>query len=102
MDEPKYVAMYKARPRQIRAAYETAHKLLVWYNCQAMLEYTKFSFQRYLQERKADNLLMHRPEFAISNKVRKQGKVKSLIGIPATEAVIKHGLELVAAFLEDY
>ena len=29
MDEPKYVAMYKARPRQIRAAYETAHKLLV-------------------------------------------------------------------------
>ena len=102
MDEPKYVAMYKARPRQIRAAYETAHKLLVWYNCQAMLEYTKFSFQRYLQERKADDLLMQRPEFAMSTKVKKMGSVKKLIGIPATEAVIKHGLELVAAFLEDY
>lgn len=102
MDEPKYVAMYKARPRQIRAAYETAHKLLVWYNCQAMLEYTKFSFQRYLQERKADDLLMGRPEFAMSTKIKKMGAVKKLIGIPATEAVIKHGLELVAAFLEDY
>ncbi|MBQ8132475.1 MAG: hypothetical protein IJ193_08290 [Bacilli bacterium] len=29
MDDPKYVAMYKARPRRIREAYETAHKLLV-------------------------------------------------------------------------
>lgn len=102
MDEPKYVAMYKARPRQIRAAYETAHKLLVLYNCQAMLEYTKFSFQRYLQERKAEDLLMKRPDFAMSNKARKQAAVKKLIGLPATEAVIKHGLELVTAFLEDY
>lgn len=67
-----------------------------------MLEYTKFSFQRYLQERKADDLLMGRPEFAMSTKIKKMGAVKKLIGIPATEAVIKHGLELVAAFLEDY
>ena len=29
MDEPKYVAMYKDRPRDVRQAYETAHKLLV-------------------------------------------------------------------------
>ena len=45
---------------------------------------------------------MSRPEFAVSNKARKQALSKKLIGIPATEAVIKHGLELVAAFLEDY
>ncbi len=102
MDEPKYVAMYKARPRQIRAAYETAHKLLVWYNCKAMLEYTKISFQKYLQERNAGDLLMARPEFAVSNKARRSVVPKKLIGLPATEAVIKHGLELVAAFLEDY
>ena len=67
-----------------------------------MLEYTKFSFQRFLQERKADDRLMKRPDFAISNKAQKQASVKRLIGLPATEAVIKHGLELVAAFLEDY
>ena len=101
MDDPKYVAMYKARPRRIREAYETAHKLLVWYNCQAMLEFTKISFQKFLQERKADDLLMKRPEFAVSTRAQKQ-VTKRLIGVPATEAVIKHGLELVAAFLEDY
>lgn len=101
MDDPKYVAMYKARPRRIREAYETAHKLLVWYNCQAMLEFTKISFQKFLQERKADDLLMKRPEFAVSTRAQKQ-VTKRLIGVPATEAVIKHGLELIAAFLEDY
>lgn len=101
MDDPAYVAMYKARPRRIREAYETAHKLLVWYNCQAMLEYTKISFQRFLQERKADDRLMKRPEFAVSTRTAKQ-VTKRLIGVPSTEAVIKHGLELVAAFLEDY
>lgn len=102
MDEPKYVAFYKARPHQIRSAYEIAHKLLVWYNCQAMIEYSKIGFQRYLQEKKVDNLLMSRPEFAVSNKLKTRTVNKKLIGIPATEAVIKHGLELIAAFLEDY
>jgi hypothetical protein len=29
LDDPKYVAMYKGRPRRIREAYEIAHKLLV-------------------------------------------------------------------------
>ena len=29
MDDPKYVAIYKDRPKDIRQAYETAHKLLV-------------------------------------------------------------------------
>lgn len=102
MDDPKYVAMYKARPRRIREAYETAHKLLIWYNCQAMLEFTKISFQKYLQERKADDLLMKRPEFAISSRRPAKMVTKRLIGVPATEAVIKHGLELIETFLEDY
>jgi hypothetical protein len=66
-----------------------------------MLEYTKISFQRFLQERKADDRLMKRPEFAVSTRTAKQ-VTKRLIGVPSTEAVIKHGLELVAAFLEDY
>lgn len=101
MDDPKYVAIYKDRPRRIREAYETAHKLLVWYNCSAMLEYTKISFQKHLQERNADNLLMKRPEFAVSIKARRSAS-KKLIGVPATEAVIKHGLELIQNFLEDY
>ena len=99
--EPKYVAMYKDRPRDIRAAYMIALKLLTWYNCPAMLEFTKISFQQFLRDRKKENLLMSRPEYAVSTKA-KRNITKRLIGVPSTEAVIKHGLELVQAFLSDY
>ena len=102
MDDPKYVAMYKDRPRDIRQAYETAFKMLVWYNCNAMLEYTKISFQKFLQERNADDRLMKRPEFAVSNRIKQKMGTKKLIGLPSTESVIKHGLELVGNFLNDY
>ena len=66
-----------------------------------MLEFTKVSFQQFLIERKKENLLMSRPEYAVSIKNRKK-ITKRLIGVPSTEAVIKHGLELVQAFLSDY
>ena len=42
---------------------------------------------------------MKRPEFAISSKKKSS---KSLVGLPATEAVINHGLELVSNFVNDY
>lgn len=101
MDDPKYVAIYKERPRDIRQAYETAHKLLVWYNCNAMLEATKIGIQRFLEERKASDRLMKRPEYAVSSRAKKIA-TKKLIGLTATESVIKHGLELVGNFLNDY
>ena len=66
-----------------------------------MLEFTKVSFQQFLIERKKENLLMSRPEYAVSQKNRKK-ITKRLIGVPGTEAVIKHGLELISAFLSDY
>jgi len=99
--EPKYVAVYKDRPRDIRIAYMIALKLLTWYNCQAMLEFTKITFQQFLRDRKKDHLLMSRPEYAVSVKVKKR-PTKRLIGVPGTEAVIKHGLELISGFLADY
>lgn len=99
--EPKYVAVYKDRPRDIRIAYMIALKLLTWYNCQAMLEFTKITFQQFLRDRKKDNLLMSRPEYAVSIRAKKK-PTKRLIGIPSTEAVIKHGLELISSFLSDY
>lgn len=99
--EPKYVAVYKDRPRDIRVAYMIALKLLTWYNCQAMLEFTKITFQQFLRERNKENLLMSRPEYAVSVRSRKK-VTKRLIGIPSTEAVIKHGLELISSFLSDY
>ena len=44
---------------------------------------------------------MSRPEYAVSVRNRKRSN-KRLIGVPSTEAVIKHGLELISAFLSDY
>ena len=99
--EPKYVAVYKDRPRDIRVAYMIALKLLTWYNCQAMLEFTKITFQQFLRERNKENLLMSRPEYAVSVRAKKK-TTKRLIGIPGTEPVIKHGLELIGSFLSDY
>ena len=66
-----------------------------------MLEFTKITFQQFLRDRKKDNLLMSRPEYAVSVRAKKK-TTKRLIGIPGTESVIKHGLELISSFLSDY
>lgn len=100
MNPPKYVAIYKDRPWDIREAYETARKLLVWYNAKAMLEYTKIGIQRYFQSKNFDNVFMTRPEYATTAKNR-MNSAKKLIGLPATEAVIKHGLELIGMYINE-
>lgn len=66
-----------------------------------MLEFTKISFQQFLRERGRENLLMSRPDYAVSTRNKKKPN-KRLIGVPSTEAVIKHGLELIQGFLSDY
>ena len=94
MRESQYVAIYKDRPQNIQTAYDMAFKLLVWYNAKAVLEFTKIGFQQFLKQKKREDLLMERPEFAVSGR-NKRRPTKRLIGIPATEAVINHGLELI-------
>ena len=44
---------------------------------------------------------MTRPDYAVSVRNKKK-PTKRLIGVPGTEAVIKHGLELISSFLSDY
>jgi hypothetical protein len=67
-----------------------------------MLEYTKISIQKYFEGFNKGNLFMSRPEFAVSSKTRSNQSRKKLIGLPATEAVIKHGLELISMYVDDY
>lgn len=98
--EPRYVAMYKYRPNDIRQAYDLTMKLLVWYNCKAMLEYTKISIQMYFKEKNMSKLFMQRPQSAMNASSKRVGK--NLIGMPATETYIRHGLELVGAFINDW
>lgn len=102
MDPPKYVAIYKDRPNDIRKAYEIAMKLAIWYNCKIMLEYTKISIQNYFKMLHKDYLFMSRPEFAVSGKTRMGRGTKRLIGLPATETVIRHGLDLISMYINDY
>ena len=99
LNDPKYVAIYKYRPDDIRQAYDISMKLLVWYNCKALLEHTKISIKTYFEEKGKSNLFMARPKFAITGPRRPN---KQLIGLPATEAAIQHGLELVQNFVNDY
>ena len=97
--EPKYVAIYKERPRDIRTAYDTAMKLLAWYNCKAMLEHSKISIITYFKSKKKDNLFMKRPKSSLSDIKRGNSQ---MIGVPATETIIKHGLELINTYVNDY
>ena len=99
LQEAKYVAIYKDRPKDIREAYDIAMKLLVWYNCKALLEHTKISIVTYFKEKKKDNLFMKRPASTLGDMKRGNSQ---MIGVPATEAIIKHGLELINNFVNDY
>ena len=96
LQEAKYVAIYKDRPRDIREAYDVAMKLLVWYNCKALLEHTKISIVTYFKEKKKDSLFMKRPASTLGDMKRGNSQ---MIGVPATEAIIKHGLELINILL---
>lgn len=97
---PKYVAIYKDRPNNIREAFEITMRLLVWYNCKALLEQTKFSIQTYFKEHNMGHLFMSRPKVALSGGIR--NPKKQLMGLQATPAMIQHGLELIQNFLNDY
>ena len=74
-------------------------KLLVWYNCKALLEHTKISIVTYFKEKKKDSLFMKRPASTLGDMKRGNSQ---MIGVPATEAIIKHGLELINNFVNDY
>lgn len=67
-----------------------------------MLEYTKISIRTYFREKHKEHLFMSRPDFAVTKNTKRSPNTKKLIGVPGTEAVIRHELELIAAFINDY
>ena len=56
----------------------------------------------YFKEKNKGDLFMDRPDFAISQNTKRNRAQKRLIGVPGTENVIKHGLELINTFINDY
>ena len=94
-----YVAMYKDRPRDITTAYEIAMRLLVYYNCKAMLEHTKISILMYFRSKKKENLFMKRPKATMSD-IRRGNS--AMYGYPAAEGFLRHGLELIGRFVDEF
>lgn len=95
---PNYVAIYKDRPKDITTAYEIAMRLCVYYNCKAMLEHTKISILMYFRSKKMDKLFMQRPKSTMPD-IRKGNS--SMLGYPATETYLRHGIELISRFVDE-
>lgn len=102
LNPPKIVAMYKDRPRDVREAYDNAMKLLQYYNCKAVLESTRITIVTYFKEYHKDYLFMNRPRASIGTSVQGRRVNKRQIGVPATQAIIEHQLELIEYFINDY
>lgn len=99
LDDPKYVAMYKDRPRDIHEAYETAAKLLVYFNAKAVLESTRTAILTYFKNKKYLRLLMKRPKSTLSDITKTN---TNMYGSPASEKVIMHYSELIYDYCLSY
>lgn len=99
LEDPRYVAMYKDRPKDIREAYENAAKLLTYYSCQAVLEATRTAIVTYFRGMKYLNLLMKRPRATMPDVAKGNSK---MYGTPTPEKVIVHYRELIYDFCLDY
>ena len=100
LEPPKIVAYYKDRPQKIRDAHINCLKLLQLYNARACLESTRISIQQFFREKKcAEKYLMRRPRSCQSD--IQAGRSKQF-GAPATEAVIRHQLDLISNYIDEY
>jgi len=99
LKDPKYVAMYKYRPKDVRDAYDTAMKLLMYYNCKAVIETSRVSLITHFKTEKKLNLLFLRPR-ATTSDVNKANT--RMYGCSATVPNINHYLDLVENYVSDY
>ena len=99
ISEPQFVAIYKDRPDDIRAAYKIAIKLAQYYNAIINIEATRQSIIPYARERKLLKLFMKRPRATLGDSARNTNKQ---YGTPATPAIINHQTDLIADYVNDY
>ena len=99
LKDPTYVAIYKARPNDIRDAYKTAIKLLQYYNCKANLEATRVSMLSWAREKKYLNYFMYRP---VATYPAGNNPKRRTIGTPASVAIIDHQTDLIRDYVNDF
>ncbi len=99
LKDPTYVAIYKARPNDVRDAYKTAIKLLQYYNCKANLEATRVSMLSWAREKKYLNYFMYRP---VATYPAGNNPKRRTIGTPASVAIIDHQTDLIRDYVNDF
>ena len=93
------VAFYKDRPSDVREAYRIALKLLEYYNCKALLEFSKIGFKNFLVDKRIEyKWLMRRTKATLDS----PDAISRQYGVPANEKVIQHQLELLASYIQDF
>ena len=100
LNPPQIVAYYKDRPDKIKQAHIMCLRLLQWYNAIACLESTRISLLQFFREKKCENrYLMRRPRACLSD--IQQGRSRQF-GAPSNESTIKHGLDLISDYIDEY
>ena len=100
MSEPTYVAYYLDRPDDIRDAYKQTMALLWYYQAKANIEATRLSVLTYARDKKFAHFFMRRPRACYGGDERRRSN--NQYGTTATTAMIEHGTDLVASYVEDY
>lgn len=96
LKDPKIVAIYKARPKQVSDAYDEALKLCQYYNAKALVEATRVGVIEYFKKQKMTYYLLKKPRSVTS------GSNPNQYGIPATQVVIESQLQLINDYIENY
>ena len=99
IDPPKPVAIYIERPQHIQTAFDNALKLCSFYNAKMLVEATRISIKQYFEKEHMLHYLMKRPQ-STANSSKKTNFRQ--YGVPATEAIIQHQLDLIEQYIVDY
>ena len=101
MKAPMYVAYYLDRPQRIEEAYEQTIALLYYYNARANLEASKVGILGWAKREKWMQYFMRRPRVCSGDPSKKRSST-SPYGTTTSVAMIEHGIQLVADYIEDY
>ena len=101
MKAPTYVAYYLDRPQRIEEAYEQSLALLIYYNARANLEASKVGILTWAKREKWMQYFMRRPRVCSGDPSKKKS-FTAPYGTTTSTAMIDHGLQLVANYIEDY
>lgn len=96
-----YVAFYNKRSDDVRWDYENVLKLSILFHARLNVEYTKINIISFFRTKKQYWRILQRPSIAIGSNISGQ-KASTLIGTPATSAVIAHQDQKLADYIDDY